>query len=267
MSRSAVLWGVCGLLTACAGGPRHSRHGDLGFVDSDTAAKARYAAYVTEQATASATRAAASPLLQAIPPALLALMQQDHAADELEKQLAACAVQAEQVGNARFFHDRPPTRQECGEIVEKDRCGNPVTRAMQLGKQKHVLALQCAEGVLKKLWPAPFSIEQRYRYYPYARMVESISKEKEARLIADGCTDELRGTIKPDIVLHENRSLLLKSVLTLDFKFPCPGSNLPQWTRYGSNSPFADDLQGEVYEKALGGPAMLISPAKGIMPP
>ncbi|WP_223638879.1 hypothetical protein [Corallococcus sp. EGB] len=235
-------------------------------MDSDTAAKARYAAYLAEQASArAATQAIASPLIRAIPPAMLALMmQQDHDADELERQLAACALQAEQLGNTRYFEGRPPTRQECAEVVEKDRCGNPVTRAMQLGKQKHVLALQCAEQVLKKLWPAPFSIEQRYRYYPNARMVESISKEKEARLIADGCTDELRGTIKPDIVLHENRNLLLKSVLTLDFKFPCPDSNPPRWAEYGSNSPYAYESQGEIYEKALGGQALLVSPKSGV---
>ncbi|RKH52749.1 hypothetical protein D7X55_02505 [Corallococcus sp. AB049A] len=234
-------------------------------MDSETAGKARYAAYVAEQASArAATQAMASPLVRAIPPAVLALMQQDHGADELEKQLTACAVQAEQVGNARFFQDRPPTRQECAEVVEQDRCGNPVTRAMFLGKQKHVLALQCAEQVLKKLWPAPFSIEQRYRYYPHARMVESISQEKEARLLADGCTDELRGTIKPDIVLHENRSQLLKSVLTLDFKFPCPDSNLPQWTQYGRGSPYEDMSQRTLYQNALGGQALLISPRYGL---
>jgi hypothetical protein len=205
----------------------------------------------------------ASPLVRAIPPTVLAMMQQDHDADELEKQLAACAVQAEQVGNARYFQDRPPTRQECAEVVEKDRCGNPVTRAMFLGRQKHVLALACAEQVLKKLWPAPFSIEQRYRYYPNARMVESISKE-EARLLADGCTEDLRGTIKPDIVLHEDRTQLLKSVLTLDFKFPCPDTNRPQWTEYGSGSPYADQFQWTIYEKALGGQALLISPRTGV---
>ncbi|MGE6760082.1 hypothetical protein ACQKGO_18860 [Corallococcus interemptor] len=229
-------------------------------MDSETAGKARHAAYVAEQAS---TRAAASTLVRAAP-VLMGLMQQEHDADELEKELAACAVQAEQVGNARYFEDRPPTRQECTEVVEKDRCGNPVTRAMFLGRQKHVLALQCAEQVLKKLWPAPFSIEQRYRYYPNARMVESISKEKEARLLADGCTDELRGTIKPDIVLHENRTQLLKSVLTLDFKFPCPGSNEPQWTRYGMNSPYATQTQRDIYEQALGGRAFLISPLRGM---
>ena len=72
-----------------------------------------------------ATQAMASPLVRDIPPAVLALLQQDHVAEELEKQLAACAVQAEQLGNARNFHDRPPTRQECNEVVEQDRCGNP----------------------------------------------------------------------------------------------------------------------------------------------
>ncbi|WP_233587526.1 hypothetical protein [Corallococcus sp. CA049B] len=236
-------------------------------MDTETAGKARHAAYVAEQASArAATQAMASPLVRSIPPAVLALMQQDHDADELEQQLVACAVQAEQLGNARYFENRPPTRQECAEVVEQDRCGKPVTRAMQLGKQKHVLALQCAEEVLKELWPAPFSIEQRYRYYPNARFLETISRAKEAQLIADGCTDELRGTIKPDIVLHADRNLL-KAALTLDFKFPCPNTNRPQWARYGSSSPYADDLQGSVYEKALGGKALLISPVKGIAPP
>ncbi|QAT88476.1 putative lipoprotein [Corallococcus coralloides] len=252
---------VCALLTACAGG---SRHGDLRFVDTETVGKARHAAYVAEQASArAATQAMASPMVRAIPPAVLALMQQDHDADELEKQLAACAVQAEQLGNARYFENRPPTRQECAEVVEQDRCGKPVTRAMQLGKQKHVLALQCAEAVLKELWPAPFSIEQRYRYYPNARFLETISRAKEAQLIADGCTEELRGTIKPDLVLHGDRNLL-KSALTLDFKFPCPDSNEPQWTRYGRNSPYANQTQQEVYEQALGGRALLVSPQKGV---
>ncbi|MFP2903377.1 hypothetical protein ACLEQD_45005, partial [Corallococcus sp. 4LFB] len=149
----------------------------------------------------------ASPLVRAIPPAVLALMQQDHDADALEQQLAACAVQAEHLGNARYFQGRPPTRQECAEVVETDRCGKPVTRAQFLGRQKHVLALQCAEEVLKALWPAPFSIEQRYRFYPNARMVETVSKKEEARLIAEGCTEELRGTLKPDLVLHADRNL------------------------------------------------------------
>lgn len=264
MSRLALLCVTGALLTACAGSPRH---GDLRFVDSDTAAKARYAAYVAEQASAQAsTRVVASTLARTVP-VVLALMQHDaETVDELEERLAACAVQAEQLGNARFFRDRPPTRQECSEVVEHNPCGKPVTRAMSLGKQKHVLALQCAEEVLKQLWPAPFSIEQRYRYYPNARMVETVSRREEARLISDGCTDELRGTIKPDLVLHADHNLL-KAALILDFKFPCPNTNVPQWSTYGPSSPYSSRTQGDVYEAALGGPSMIISPATGVATP
>ncbi|RKG79584.1 hypothetical protein D7W79_10075 [Corallococcus exercitus] len=236
----------------------------MGFVDSETAGKARHAAYVAEQASARvAARAMLSPLVRAIPPAVLALMQQDHDADELADRLVQCARQAERLGNARFFLDRPPTRQECGEVVEKDACGKPVTRAMRLGKQKHVLALQCVDQVLKELWPAPFSIEQRYRYYPHARMVEAVSKKEEARLIAEGCTEELRGTLKPDVVLHADRNLLKGSII-LDFKFPCPVENTPRWTVYGGNSIYVGSSQQHVYQEALGGEALLISPRIGI---
>ncbi|MBN8230458.1 hypothetical protein JYK02_23375 [Corallococcus macrosporus] len=259
--RFVHLCAAIALLTACAGGrSRRSAHGDLRYADTETAAKARHAAWVAQQGTASAT---ASVLVQAAP-VILGLMQRHHTADELEERLAECAVQAERQGNARFFEGRPPTRKECGEVVGRDRCGNPITRAMQLGKQKHVLVLQCAEEVLKELWAAPYSIEQRYRYYPNAKLVETISLEKEARMLADGCTDELRGTIKPDLVLHGDRNLL-KAVLTLDFKFPCPQSNEPQWTPYREGSPYAGQTQKKVYEDALGGRALLVSPDKGVM--
>ncbi|NOK12364.1 hypothetical protein [Corallococcus exercitus] len=261
--RLVPLCAASALLTACAGGgTRRSAHGDLRFVDTETAARVRHAALVAEQGTASAT---ASVLVQAAP-VILGLMQRHHTADELEERLAACAVHAERQGNARFFEGRPPTRKECGEVVGRDRCGNPITRAMQLGKQKHVLVLQCAEEVLKELWAAPYSIEQRYRYYPNAKIVETISREKEARMLADGCTDELRGTIKPDLVLHADRNLL-KSALTLDFKFPCPESNRPQWTDYGEGSPYNGSTQEQVYEEALGGDALLVSPRLGVVPP
>ncbi|CAM4455874.1 hypothetical protein [Corallococcus exiguus] len=261
MNATAKLCAAVALLTACAGGSsRRSAHGDLGFVDTETAAKLRHAAWVAEQGASSTT---ASALVKAAP-VIIGLMQRHHSADELEERLAECAVQAERQGNACFFQNRPPTRQECREVVGRDRCGNPITRAMQLGKQKHVLVLQCAEEVLKELWAAPYSIEQRYRYYPNAKFVETISREKEARMLAEGCTDELRGTIKPDLVLHADRNLL-ESALTLDFKFPCPETNEPQWTVYGEGSPYKGQTQELVYEDALGGDALLISPKKGVV--
>ncbi len=118
--------------------------------------------------------------------------------------------------------------------------------------------------MLEQLWPAPFSIEQRYRYYPNAQFLEPVSREEEARLIAQGCTRELWRTIKPDIVRHADRHLL-RSALTLDFKFPCPDTNKPQWKEYGESSAYAGNNQGKLYKQALGGEAVIISPQSGLI--
>lgn len=165
--------------------------------------------------------------------------------------------------NTAHFGGRAPTRAECGEEVMVDGCAEPVTRAMLLGQQKHAVALQCASEVLEQLWPWPFSIEQRYRYFPNAGVLETVSRQEEARLIAQGCTGELWRTIKPDIVLHADRDLL-RSLVTLDFKFPCPDTNEPLWRRYGDTSAYAGRSQGELYKEALGGEALLLSPRRGV---
>ncbi|WP_143177286.1 hypothetical protein [Cystobacter ferrugineus] len=93
--------------------------------------------------------------------------------------LGACATGPERFVNAALFGNREPTREECGEEVDVDGCGEPITRAMLLGRQKHTLALACTREVLKQRWPAPFSIEQRYRYYRNAQFLETISQEQE----------------------------------------------------------------------------------------
>ncbi|MDC0708043.1 hypothetical protein POL68_06130 [Stigmatella sp. ncwal1] len=197
-------------------------------------------------------------------PLLLTLLEGDNAVGEFEERLVECARQAERQVNSSFFGNRSPTREECGEEVEVDGCGESITRAMLLGQRKHALALQCAREVLEQLWPAPFSIEQRYRYYANARFLETVSREEEARLIAQGCTRELWRTIKPDIVLHADRNPL-RAVLILDFKFPCPDTNRPQWARYRENSAYAGSNQGEIYKQALGEEAVIISPRVGVI--
>ncbi|MCP3057405.1 hypothetical protein LXT21_01290 [Myxococcus sp. K38C18041901] len=205
----------------------------------------------------------ASQLIK-LTPAVLVILKHDNSVNELEERLMDCAIQAERQINTRFFGGRPPTRNECLETVEVDACGKSVTRAMRLGQQKHALALKCAREVLDALWPAPFSIEQRYRYYPQARILETIGPDEEARLLGQGCGHELWRTIKPDIVLHGSHDLL-KSALTLDFKFPCPNTNQAQWTRYGASSAYAGKGQDEIYTAALGGKAVIISPREGVV--
>jgi len=265
--KSALLLVASALLGACASGSRHSERGEL-RLDTETVGRFRHAAAVGKAVSAlapAATRTVAASILAESVPVLLVLLKSDNAVGELEERLVECAIQAERQVNASYFGNRAPTRQECGEEVDVDGCGGRLTRAMLLGQQKHVLALQCAREVLAQLWPGPYSLEQRYRYYRNARLLETVSPEEEARLIAQGCTRELWRTIKPDLVLHGDRDLL-RSVLTLDFKFPCPDTNQPQWTRYGETSAYAGSSQGSIYKEALGGKALIISPQTGVIP-
>jgi hypothetical protein len=254
------------LLTGCASSPQRSARRDLRFVDTETAGRLRHAAAVGEAASAVAPAAATKTLtasLVVLVPALVTLLESDNKVNDLEERLQECARHAERTVNASYFGGRPPTRAECGEELRVDGCVKPITRAMLLGREKHVLALQCASKVLEELWPRPFSIEQRYRYYQQAGFVETVSKVEEERLIALGCTRELWRTIKPDIVLHGDYNLL-RAVLTLDFKFPCPDTNEPRWTEYGDGSAYSGSNQGKIYKEALGGEALLISPRGGV---
>ena len=230
------VWLACAMLAGCASSPRHGGGGEL-RLDTETAARVRHVAAVGQAgrtAGAGVARVVASQLAEWVP-TLLEVMADARAVEQLEEQLEECARQAEQEVNARYFGDRAPTREECGEEVQVDGCPGPVTRAMLLGQQKHEVALQCAQRVLEQLWPGPFSLEQRYRYYPNAKFVETVSREEEARLLAQGCTKELWRTIKPDIVLHQGRNLR-QGLLIFDYKFPCPPTNEPRWTRCGESS-------------------------------
>jgi hypothetical protein len=49
-------------------------------------------------------------------------------------------------------------------------------------------------------------------------------------------------------------------VLIIDLKFPCPPSNRPQWTRYRSTKAHPNSTQDKVYQDALGGDVILLSP-------
>jgi hypothetical protein len=250
------------LLVACASSPQRARHEAL-RLDTETAGRIRHAAALGRASVAPAAAQVAASQLAGLVPVLLVLLKSANAVNELDERLWECARRAERQVNAAHFGGRAPTRAECGEEVMVDGCPEPITRAMLLGQQKHAVALQCAREVLEPRWPRPFSIEQRYRYFPNTRLLETVSRQEETRLIAQGCTSELWRTIKPDIVLHADHGLL-RSVLTLDLKFPCPDTNLPQWKRYGESSAYPGRTQGELYKEALGGEPFLLSPKRGV---
>jgi hypothetical protein len=182
----------------------------------------------------------------------------------IDKALGECATQARLEVIARNFENRRPTQEECAEQVGTDSQGRPITRAMQLGVEQHQLALVCAEEKLKKLKPGGFSISPRYRVDPETRRGEYIGPEVVEALLRQGRGAELRGTIEPDIVIHEGQPQRVQDVY--DFKFPCVNTDKPsRWRSYPKGHPHELLNQGQLYQEALGGVPGRIQPHVGVI--
>jgi hypothetical protein len=265
-ARFILLLLTCALLGSCATGPRRSGFsGGALRLDTETVGRMRYAAALRGAGGAAAStvvRAVASTIGLLAPEVLGVFQNDEEELSRLEAALLECVQRAERDINAERFGSGAPTAADCKAVVGVDRCGRPIYQSMELGNLKHTRALACMQDILKELWPGPVSIEQRYRFYRHAKVLETISREQEKRLLDADCAEELRGTIKPDVVLHADRHLL-RAILILDLKFPCLGFKDPQWTDYGEKSSYAGSNQREIYEEAFGGTALMMSP-KGI---
>jgi hypothetical protein len=166
----------------------------------------------------------------------------------IEEAVLDCVKDADFQLNERYFGGNP-TREQCTEVVERDASGNPVTRAMLLGREKHTLALECIQQKLHEIRPHGFRFNQRYRENKARGRWEPLSKNQVDALLRAG-GDSLIGTIVPDIVIHTGKVAEVLDVF--DLKFPCPGTNHPQWIRYPEGHPHWPLNQGQVYEKAFG---------------
>ena len=176
---------------------------------------------------------------------------------DVEKALRECAKLANEVVNRRRFGG-DPTPAQCEEVLGKDSRGRPVTRAMQLGEEKHAEAMECAAKRLGGLIPGRFSLEQRYRYDPVTRRKELVSKEQRTELLRQGKGSHLKGTLVPDVAIHSGNPLEVQAVY--DFKFPCLRESLPKWSTYNEEGhPYRDRTQGDVYE-AVFGEALRVTP-------
>ncbi len=182
----------------------------------------------------------------------------------IEQALVECTQWANAKVNSRYFGEKGPSHEQCNEeLSQLDPCGKKVTRAMQLGTEKHALALQCAAQKLGALIPGRFSLEPRYRYDKPAKTTTLVSPEEVRALRQQGCWDELKGTLVPDVVIHSGNPLLVQAVY--DFKFPCPIDNHPTWNRYPKGHSHAGLSQGRVYNEALGAEPALVAPQWGII--
>ena len=180
----------------------------------------------------------------------------------IDAALAECADATRSEVMLKHF-GRSPTREECTEIVGTDSQGQPITRAMQLGVEQHTLALLCAEKKLQELKPGGFSIQPRYRIDLQTGKAEYLAREVVETLLKQGRGAKLRGTIEPDIVIHEGQPHRVQDVY--DFKFPCVStSKRSNWRTYPAGGPHAEKAQGEVYQQALGGQPARVQPHVGV---
>jgi hypothetical protein len=175
--------------------------------------------------------------------------------EQIEEALAECADMARSQVMLQHFRDRGPTREECEEVVGYDNRGEPITRAMKLGVEQHKVALQCAEERLS---------QSRYRHDPRTGKTEHVPKEMVRDLLEQGRGAELRGTLEPDIILHDGGPHQAQAVY--DYKFPCVNTDKRSpWRQYPRGHVHAGKHQGSMYEKAFGMQPAIVQPRVGII--
>jgi hypothetical protein len=183
--------------------------------------------------------------------------------ERIDHALSECANEARSQVMLRHFKTRGPTREECEEEVGRDSQGQPVTRAMRLGVEQHAVALECAEKKLRELKPGGYSLSPRYRYDPSTGKAEYIPAERVKELLSQGRGAELRGTLEPDIVIHEGSPRRVQAVY--DYKFPCVNTDRrSEWRTYPRGSPHGEADQGSLYFKALRVVPARVQPRVGI---
>jgi hypothetical protein len=190
----------------------------------------------------------------------------DLARKSIEEALMHCADMARSEVLLRYpktFAGPTPNVDECKQRTV-DAQGRSVTWAMRLGTEMHEVSSQCAQEELSRLRPGGFSLEQRYRYDSRTRSWKQVSLEEERALIASGNAGELRGTLKPDVVIHSGVPVNAQAVY--DFKFPCANTDrAPEWDRYPENHPYEGSNQRDMYMEALGPEPARIVPRLGVV--
>jgi hypothetical protein len=182
----------------------------------------------------------------------------------LEASLAACASDARSTVLIQHMDGRSPTQEECSEVLFKDPDGQKVTRAMWLGEKMHQVALPCVAEKLNKFLGGRFSLEPRYRYNPAKKQLEWLNPEEVKALLRQGRSQELKGTIAPDVVIHMGNPVLVQQAF--DFKFPCVNTDeFSSWRNY-SKGHHQGHTQEEVYTRFLGLRVRRVQPRLGVEP-
>ncbi|QRK13905.1 hypothetical protein JQX13_32625 [Archangium violaceum] len=262
----AIVGGL--LLGACASTPDHGSPGRYAR-DSLTGACLRNPRYCATLAGKEIAKGPVQTVGTAVSSGAAVLrVLQPEVRENIEEELERCADLARSEVLLRYpteFKGPSPSDAECRRETV-DAKGRRVTWAMRLGTEMHQVALDCTRAVLSRLRNGGFSLDPCYRYDHQTGETTYVSCEEVKDLLARGCGDELRGTLRPDVVLHSGDPLDVQAVY--DFKFPCVnnGKESAPWRKYSETSPHHGCNQGEMYELALEVKPVRISPRWGILP-
>jgi len=263
------LWWVltcCVLLSACVAPSGRIPAGRYGFDTATSACRqnpAHCAALLGREAALKPVQAVATA--GATVNAALQVLDAKTQAD-VEEALQECAnlARMEVLDRHRRDFDGPiPTPAECKQwTVNKE--GKSVTWAMRLGEEMHEEAFECARSRLDKLRPGGYSLEPCYRYNSPTGQISLVPAEERLALLCDGRGHELRGTLRPDVVLHTGDPLRVLAVY--DFKFPCINpQKTPEPRRYPSGHAYDGRSQEDMYQEALGPEPQFIFPYWGMI--
>jgi hypothetical protein len=141
-----------------------------------------------------------------------------------------------------------------------------ITRAMELGRQKHARAMECVRKQLEVRHRDNVSIEPRYQKDSRTGLWRWVDPLQVAQWLSDGLLHLLRGSLVPDVVIHAAGDPN-KVQRIYDLKFPCPATRDAIWPRYPSGHPHSPRDQQQLYAE-LGGAKepLLIHPLLGFRP-
>jgi hypothetical protein len=179
----------------------------------------------------------------------------------IEQALKECAEYARSQVLIDHWGGKVPKPEDCNKPAP----GRDVALAVFLGEEMHKVAFQCAEERLGQLRPGRFSLEPRYRYDRKTGKTTFISEQEAQALLRQWRGEELKGTLKPDVVIHSGNPLRVE--VMYDFKFPCVSEDDPTpWSRYPEGHPHEGFSQKAMYEEALRAQAWRVVPRWGILP-
>jgi len=179
----------------------------------------------------------------------------------VEQVLAQCAKEAHLSVNDELGYN--PTEAQCQEVVRREG-DTDITRAMDLGRQKHARAVECVRKQLKVHYWDNVSLEPLYQKDSHTGLWRWVDPLQVAQWLSDGLFHLLRGSLVPDVVIHAAGDPN-KVQRIYDFKFPCPAGNFAKWNSYPWGHPYFGRDQGQLY-KELGGqePPMMLHPMYGV---